>query len=100
MPSPLYKGLGTTHPRSTTDKLAKQPRLRSKRVGAADARCEAPSTTKAPALVLVGQHGSTALHKAAWNNSLEVVEVLVAANVNIDIKSTVRAGCSWLGAGH
>ena len=41
----------------------------------------------------------TALHWAAWNNSLEVAEVLVAANANADIKNKVRAGCSWLGAG-
>ena len=49
-------------------------------------------------VVLVGQNGNTALHRAAWNNSLEVAEVLVAANANVDIKNKVRAGCSWLGA--
>ena len=48
--------------------------------------------------VLVGQGGFTALHWAAYKNSLEVAEVLVAANANVDIKNNVRAGCSWLGA--
>ena len=48
--------------------------------------------------VLVGQSGYTALHRAARNDSLEVAEVLVAANANVDIKNWVRAGCSWLGA--
>ena len=50
--------------------------------------------------VLVGQSGHTALLLTARNNSLEVVEVLVAANANVDIKDNVRAGCSWLCAGH
>ena len=45
------------------------------------------------------QNGDTALHRAADNNSLEVAEVLVAANANVDINSKVSAGCSWLGAG-
>ena len=45
-------------------------------------------------------NGYTALHYAAWNNSHELAEVLVAANANVDIKNTVRAGCSWLGAGY
>ena len=49
-------------------------------------------------VVLVGQNGYTALHKAAWDNWLEVAEVLVAANANLDIKTNVRAGCSWLRA--
>jgi ankyrin repeat protein len=44
--------------------------------------------------VLVAQFGNTALHRAARNNSLEVAEVLVAANANVDIKDNVRAGCS------
>ena len=44
--------------------------------------------------VLVGQSGYTALHLAAWNNSLEVAKVLVAAKANLDIKNMVRAGCS------
>jgi ankyrin repeat protein len=50
--------------------------------------------------VLVGQYGNTALHWAALKNSLEVAEVLVAANANVDIKNMVRAGCSWLRAGY
>ena len=49
-------------------------------------------------IMAVAQYGYTALHKAACNNSLEVAEVLVAANANVDIKDRVRAGCSWLGA--
>ena len=49
-------------------------------------------------VVLVGQFGNTALHMAAWNNSVEVAKVLVAANANVDIKDKVRASCSWLGA--
>ena len=48
-------------------------------------------------IMAVGQYGNTALHQAAAKNSLEVAEVLVAANANADIKSNVRAGCSWLG---
>ena len=48
--------------------------------------------------VLVVQAEWTALHRAACNNSLEVAEVLVAANANVDIVNNVRAGCSWLGA--
>jgi hypothetical protein len=51
-------------------------------------------------VVLVGQNGLTALYKAAINNSFQVAEVLVAANANVDIKNNVRAGCSWLCAGH
>ena len=54
--------------------------------------------TDCVSVVLVGQDGSTALDKAAFMNSLEVAEVLVAANANVDIKNKVRAGCSWLGA--
>ena len=50
--------------------------------------------------VLVGQYEETALHRAADNNSLEVAEVLVAANANVDVKDKVRACCSWLGAGY
>ena len=57
-------------------------------------------STDCVSVVLVGQNGSTALHLAAWNNSLEVAEVLVAANANEDIKNKVRAGCSWLCAGY
>ena len=49
-------------------------------------------------VVLVGQRGETALHKAADKNSPEVAEVLLAANANVDIVNNVRAGCSWLGA--
>ena len=49
-------------------------------------------------VVLVVQAGWTALHMAAYDNFLEVAEVLVAANANVDIKNKVRAGCSWLGA--
>ena len=49
-------------------------------------------------VVLVGQSGSTALYFTAYNNSLEVAKVLVAANANVDVKTDVRAGCSWLGA--
>jgi ankyrin repeat protein len=45
-------------------------------------------------IVAVGQFGRTALHWAAIKNSLEVAEVLVAANANADIKDNVRAGCS------
>ena len=45
-------------------------------------------------VVLVGQERSTALHRVAWDNWLEVAEVLVAANANMDIKNNVRAGCS------
>ena len=48
-------------------------------------------------VVLVAQYGRTALHQTAWNNSLEVAEVLVAANANLEIKDVVRAGCSWRG---
>ena len=51
-------------------------------------------------VVLVGQSGWTALHRAACNNSREVAEVLVAVNANVDIREEVRAGCSWLGAGY
>lgn len=51
-------------------------------------------------VVLVGQDGSSALHWAASNNSPEVAQMLVAAKANMDIKNNVRAGCSWLGAGH
>ena len=47
-------------------------------------------------VVLVAQGGSTALHWAAWKNSLEIAEVLVAANANADIKDNVSASCSWL----
>ena len=47
---------------------------------------------------MVGQDGYTALHWAAVQNSLEVAEVLVAANANVDITNNVRACCSWLGA--
>ena len=47
-------------------------------------------------VVLAGQYGETALHMAVRSNSVKVVEVLVAANVNADIKDRVRAGCSWL----
>ena len=49
-------------------------------------------------IMAVGQRGQTALHQAAIKNSLEVAEVLVAANANVEIKSDVRAGCSWFGA--
>ena len=48
--------------------------------------------------VLVAQNGDTALHRAAYNNSLEVAEVLVAANANVDIVNKVRSCCSWRGA--
>ena len=57
-------------------------------------------STDSLSVVLVAQNGRTALHVAAQNNSLEVAEVLVAANANADIKDDVRAGCSWLGAGY
>ena len=53
--------------------------------------------TDCVSVVLVAQGGSTALHWAAWKNSLEVAEVLVAANANMHIKNKVRASCSWLG---
>ena len=56
------------------------------------------AVTDCVAGVLVVQAGATALHYAAHNNSLEVAKVLVAANANVDVKSDVRAGCSWLGA--
>ena len=46
------------------------------------------------------QDGRTALHWAAWIDSLKVAEVLAAANANPDIKTWVGASCSWLGAGH
>ena len=49
-------------------------------------------------IIAVAQNGWTALHKAASKNSLEVAEVLVAANANVQIKDRVRAGCSWLRA--
>ena len=54
--------------------------------------------TDCVAVVLVAQNGNTALHEAAYNNSLEVAEVLVAANANVDALRHVSAGCSWLGA--
>ena len=56
--------------------------------------------TDCVSVVLLGQHGNTALYLAAWSNSLEVAEVLVAANSNANIKNAVRAGCSWIGAGY
>jgi len=49
-------------------------------------------------IMAVAQYGTTALHWAAWKNSLEVAEVLVAANANADIKNNERAGCNRLGA--
>ena len=49
-------------------------------------------------VVLVGQSGETALYKAARHNSVNVAEVLMAANVNVDIRDKVRAGCNWSGA--
>ena len=45
--------------------------------------------TDCVSVVLVGQQGNTALHRAAYSNSLEVAEVLVAANANVDIKDNV-----------
>ena len=45
-------------------------------------------------IMVVAQLGRTALHVAALKNSLEVAEVLVAANANVDIMNEVRAGCS------
>ena len=51
-------------------------------------------------IVIVAQYGDTALHKAAYNNSPELAEVLLAANANVDIVNKVRAGCSWRGAGY
>ena len=54
--------------------------------------------THALLIMAVAQYnGETALHMAAWNNSLEVAEVLVGANANVDIVDRVRASCSWLG---
>ena len=51
-------------------------------------------------IMVVAQAGWTALHYAAWKKSLEVAEVLVAANANIDIVDRVIASCSWLRADH
>ena len=48
-------------------------------------------------IMAVAQYGNTALHGAADYNSLEVAKVLVAANANVDIKTNVRASCSWRG---
>ena len=45
-------------------------------------------------ITAVAQYGATGLHYAAIKNSFEVAEVLVAANANVDIKTTVRASCS------
>ena len=50
--------------------------------------------TRTLLIMAVGQYAETALHEAAAYNSLEVAEVLVAANANVDIKTKVRAGCS------
>ena len=47
--------------------------------------------TDCVSVVLVGQRGYTALHKAAMKNSLEVAKVLLAAKANIVIKTNVRA---------
>ena len=47
----------------------------------------------------VGQFGTTALHRAAMYNRLEVAELLLGAGASVDAKDKVRAGCSCLGAG-
>ena len=38
----------------------------------------------------VRQWGETALYKAAYNNSTELAEVLLAANANVEIEAKVR----------
>ena len=46
----------------------------------------------------MGQNGHTALHWAASKNSLEMAELLLGVGTSTDAKSSVRAGCSCLGA--
>ncbi len=41
------------------------------------------------------QHGATALHVAARNGHLRVVEVLIAAMARVDIQEEVRFYCSY-----
>ena len=51
----------------------------------------------APAPVDV-QNGWTLLHKAAYDNSVEVAELVLRAGAKVDTKGNVRAACGWHGA--